>query len=292
MLHHQERFSGTIAKETMLRFVYQYRFYISLLTLILIPILTIDSTGRAPQNFQLIDHIVVGISAPIQSVLSWVLDSSFRACQRYLFLLGTYEANEKLTRKNQELVNEIKELRETSQENQRLRALLHFQEALHVKTIAARVIAKDFLSDFRLIRIRHENNSGIQRNMAVINQKGVIGRILKTSSVSSDVVTIMDMLSAVDVIVERSRVHGILEGLTEQMCELKYVVRTDDIVQGDNLITSGLGGIFPKGLQVGTVTEVNRKPFGMSQQVQVTPSVDFDQLEEVLVLLVAAEELS
>ncbi|MBI2711381.1 MAG: rod shape-determining protein MreC, partial [Bdellovibrio sp.] len=107
---------------------------------------------------------------------------------------------------------------------------------------------------------------------------------LRTTQNTSDVVTILDLLSAVDAIVERSRARGIVEGLTDDVCQLRYALRTDDIQPGDVLISSGLGGIFPKGVTVGTVSKVNRKPYGITQEVEVRPSVDFSKLEEVLVV--------
>jgi len=88
----------------------------------------------------------------------------------------------------------------------------------------------------------------------------------------------------VDIIVQRSRAQGILEGKMEEVCVLKYVKKGDDVQVGDKIITSGLGGIFPKGLMTGTVTGVERKRPGIFQYIEVTPMVDFSRLEEVLIL--------
>jgi rod shape-determining protein MreC len=107
---------------------------------------------------------------------------------------------------------------------------------------------------------------------------------LRTTPNTADVITVLDLLSAVDTINERSRARGVMEGLTDEVAVLRYTVRTDDIQPGDGLISSGLGGIFPKGVPVGTVSKVNRKQFGISQDVEVRPAVDFSKLEEVMVV--------
>jgi rod shape-determining protein MreC len=153
-----------------------------------------------------------------------------------------------------------------------------------VDSIVARVIAKDVSTEFRTLRINRGESSGIKKNMAVVTSEGIVGRILRTTPDTSDVVTTLDLNSAIDSINERSRARGVVEGLTEETCQLRFTLRTDDILPGDVLISSGLGGIFPKGVPVGTVSKVRRKPFGITQEVEVRPSVDFSKLEEVLVI--------
>ena len=148
----------------------------------------------------------------------------------------------------------------------------------------ARMIAKDVSTEFRAIRINRGKNNGIEPNMAVINAEGVVGRVLRVTDSTSDVVTILDPLSAIDAYIMRSRARGIVEGLTDSLCQLKFALRVDDIQPGDLLLSSGLGGNFPKGIPVGSIIKVTRKSFGVTQKVEVKPSVDFSKLEEVLVV--------
>ena len=101
----------------------------------------------------------------------------------------------------------------------------------------------------------------------------------------SVVITIMVDLSAVYAIVQRSRTHVVVEGFTSSRCILKYALRTDDIEVDDTIITSGLDGIYPKGLLIGNVVKVNKKSYGISQDVELKPSVNFSKLEEVLVIV-------
>ena len=268
----------------MFKYLKQYRFYITLFLFILIPVIAIDTSTRSPRDYKFYDKAIIALTSPLQAVVSWSLEKVISSFENYVYLWHTHQDNLMLIEENRKLLNSIANLREIQQENIRLQKLLKFEEQYNIQSIVARVIAKDVSSEFRSLRINRGESSGIKRNMAVVTQEGVVGRVLRTIAHTSDVVTILDLLSAVDTIVERSRARGVVEGLTDELCQLKYVLRTDDIVPGDILISSGLGGIFPKGVAVGTVSKVNRRPFGITQDVEVKPSVDFTKIEEVLVV--------
>jgi rod shape-determining protein MreC len=268
----------------MFKYLKEYRFYIVLFLFLLIPIVAIDTTTRASRDYRLYDRVILGITSPIQSAISWTLDQGVNGFQNYLYLWHTRQDNQVLLEENRKLLNLIASLRETQQENARLRKLLHFEEKFRIETVAARVIAKDTSTEFRALRLNRGERAGIHKDMAVVTNEGIVGRVLRTTPDTADVVTVLDLLSAVDSIVERSRARGVVEGMTDEVCQLRFVLRTDDIVPGDVLISSGLGGIFPKGLPVGVVSKVKRKPFGITQEVEVRPSVDFSKLEEVMVI--------
>jgi rod shape-determining protein MreC len=268
----------------MFKYIKEYRFYIILFMFVLIPVMLIDTSTRAPRDRRFYDRAIVAMTYPVQAAISWSLEHIASGFQNYLYLLHTRRDNQALLDENRKLLNEIASLRETQQENLRLRKLLHFEERIKFDSIVARVVARDVSTEFRAIRINRGESSGIRKNMAVVTNEGVVGRILRTTASTSDVVTIMDSNSAIDAIDERSRARGVVEGMTDETCQLRYVLRTDDIQPGDVMISSGLGGIIPKGIPVGVVSKVNRKPFGITQDVEIKPSVDFTRLEEVLVI--------
>jgi rod shape-determining protein MreC len=268
----------------MIKYLKQYRFYITLFLFILIPVTAIDTSTRAPRDYRFYDQVIVGLTSPVQALISWSLEQVVSSFENYIFLWHTHQDNLVLLEENRKLLNSIAGLRETEQENLRFRKLLQFEEKFHLRSITARVIATGVSSEFRSIRLNRGESAGVKRNMAVVTSEGIVGRILRTTRKTSDVVTLLDPLSAVDAIVERSRARGIVEGMTDDACKLKYALRTDDIQPGDVLISSGLGGIFPKGVVTGTVSKVDRKPYGITQEVEVRPSVDFTKLEEVLVV--------
>lgn len=268
----------------MLKLIKQYRFYLILLLFLLIPVLSIDSTNRTPREYRPYDRIALAITTPFEIAIHWTLDSMVTFYENYIALWKTRRENESLIHENRKLVNTILNLRELEQENIRLRSLFQFKESFRIETVMARMIAKDVSTEFRAIRINRGKDSGIQPNMAVMNAEGVVGRILRVDEHTSDVVTLLDPLSAIDAYIMRSRARGIVEGLTDSLCQLKFALRVDDIQPGDLLLSSGLGGNFPKGVPVGTIIKVTRKSFGITQKVEVKPSVDFSKLEEVLVV--------
>lgn len=268
----------------MLKLIKQYRFYLILLLFLLIPVLSIDSTNRTPREYRPYDRIALAITTPFEIAIHWTLDSMVTFYENYIALWKTRRENESLIHENRKLVNTILNLRELEQENIRLRSLFQFKESFRIETVMARMIAKDVSTEFRAIRINRGKDSGIQPNMAVMNAGGVVGRILRVDEHTSDVVTLLDPLSAIDAYIMRSRARGIVEGLTDSLCQLKFALRVDDIQPGDLLLSSGLGGNFPKGVLVGTIIKVTRKSFGITQKVEVKPSVDFSKLEEVLVV--------
>ena len=268
----------------MLKLIKQYRFYLILLLFLLLPILSIDSTNRTPRDYRLYDRVALAITTPFEIAIHWTLDSMVGFYENYIALWKTRGENESLIQENRKLVNTILNLRELEQENIRLRSLFQFKENYKISTVMARMIAKDVSTEFRAIRINRGKESGIQPNMAVMNAEGVVGRVLRVDDNTSDVVTLLDPLSAIDAYIMRSRARGIVEGLTDALCQLKFALRVDDIQPGDILLSSGLGGNFPKGVPVGTIIKVTRKSFGITQKVEVKPSVDFSKLEEVLVV--------
>jgi rod shape-determining protein MreC len=150
--------------------------------------------------------------------------------------------------------------------------------------IPAEVVGEDPSSWFRTIIINKGSEDQIARGMGVVTEEGIVGQVSKVSAKLAQVLLIVDYSSNVDTLLRRTRAKGILEGKAEGICQLKYLSRLEDVKVGDEVVTSGIGGIFPKGLVVGVVKSVEKKSYGMFQKVLVTPKVDFGKLEEVLVL--------
>ena len=192
-----------------------------------------------------------------------------------------------LDAENRRLRAELAALTEARQENRRLRALLDFAEETRLPTLAARVIAEDASSWFRTIEIDRGSADGIAEGQPVVNAAGLIGRVVRTSPHSARVLLITDASSAVAVLVQDQRIRGVCRGQGGTLA-LDFALVQEVIQVGDGVITSGLGGVFPKGLLVGYVSGVQREQFGLFQTIEVAPAVDFTRLEEVLVLLEGA----
>ena len=268
----------------MLKYIREYRFYITLFLFLLIPVIAIDTSSRSPRDYKAHDRAILWITYPVQLAVHWVLELGVDTYQGYIALWNTEKLNRELFEENRKLQFTVAQLREAQKENDRLKQILDFKEKNSLKTIVARVVAKDVSTEFRSLRINRGESSGVQKGMAVITHEGIVGRILRTTATTADIVTLLDLLSAVDAINERSRARGVVEGLTEDLCQLKFAMRTDDIKVGDLLLSSGLGGIYPKGIPVGVVSKVSKKTYGISQEVEVRPSVDFSKIEEVMII--------
>jgi rod shape-determining protein MreC len=175
-------------------------------------------------------------------------------------------------------------MREMVLSHERLRKLLQFRETLSSTLVAAEVVGRDPSSWFKSFTINKGEKDGVRKGMAVISPEGVIGQILKTAPSHSVVLLVTDYNSAIDSIIQRTRAKAIVEGGGENRCQLKYLLRTEDVVAGDRVVTSGLGGNFPKGLMIGEIRKVDKKGHGIFQYAELVPSVDFTRLEEVLII--------
>lgn len=216
------------------------------------------------------------------------ISSGIKAAQslgrHYLYLVNLSKENKELKRDIDQLRFEKNQLVEAALENKRLRDLLDFRGSLEGRAIPAEVVGEDPSSWFRTIIINKGSEDQIARGMGVVTKEGIVGQVSKVSAKLTQVLLIVDYSSNVDTLIRRTRAKGILEGKAEGICQLKYLPRLEDVKVGDEVVTSGIGGIFPKGLVVGVVKSVEKKSYGMFQKVLVTPKVDFGKLEEVLVL--------
>ncbi len=146
------------------------------------------------------------------------------------------------------------------------------------------------MSDHNTIQINKGTQNGLKAGQAVITVGGVVGYIFKPGTFTSQVLLITDRYSVVDGVIARSRARGIVEGKNSSTCALRYVEKSEDVMQGDLVVTSGLDNIFPKGFPVAKVETVENKSFSVSLKVELKPVVDPDKIEEVFVILNAANE--
>ena len=231
------------------------------------------------------DKLIIESFAHIQSNITSVHRGLFTFFEHYINNVNASKKNIEIKNKLIEIEKEVFDLQQISRENIRLKKLLEFGEEFKRKKILAQIVGRDASSDFKVLRINKGYQDGIRIQNTVITSEGIVGYIYRLTDHFSDVLTILDPNHRVDVLIERTRSHGILEGLFDWKCFMKYVMRTDRITLNDLVITSGLGNIYPKGLKVGKVSKVERESYGMTQYLEITPTVDFLKLEEVIVLV-------
>jgi rod shape-determining protein MreC len=182
-----------------------------------------------------------------------------------------------------ELEEQAVRLGELEGENVRLRDLLGFRERLAGEVLTAAVIGRDATGLARTLTIDRGERDGVVKGAAVLAPAGVVGQVFLASATAARVLLITDHNSGLDAVVQRTRARGIVEGTANDGCGLKFVKRTEDLQPGDVVVTSGIDGIFPRGLPIGRLTAVDKRGQGLFQYASVEPFVDFDRLEEVLV---------
>jgi rod shape-determining protein MreC len=250
--------------------------------------ISLQISGRYQGGF--LHNLILRIISPPQQALHWTIASIRTFFKNRILLIDLKEENLQLQEEVRRLRRENDELRESAQAVERLQRLLLFKERVPATMIPAEVIAYSPSAWFRTIVINKGLRDGVRQGMPVVTWEGVVGRVMRTSPGSSIILLVIDRNSSVDVLVQRTRTKGIVEGDGESRCQLRYVPRTADIQIGDRIITSSLGGVFPKGLSMGDVVRVAQKEYGLFQQVEVRPSADFLRLEEVMVILSTMEE--
>lgn len=245
-------------------------------------ILTAAAVGqiRSDPIGPLLLRLMRPLQVSIHATITWVGE-----VKEGLRTMGSLKLeNEKLRERIVELEAQRNKLVETEASNRRLQELLELRSHLPSGAVAAAVIANSASSWSRSFILDKGSRHGVRKGMGVVSPLGVLGQIVDVTPDSSKVLLIEDVYSGVDVVVQRSRARGIVSGSMEGGPVLKYVKRSEDIQRGDRLVTSGLDGVFPKGLMVGTVTEVRQKHFGLFQYVGVALAVDPFEVEEVLVV--------
>jgi rod shape-determining protein MreC len=221
---------------------------------------------------------------PLESVKNRSVGAIREGWNRYLFLVGLEAENRRLKRKNDQLSNQLIQYQEGYLEALRLRQLLNVGEHPRTTQVFAEVIDYERSSVFQSILISKGTAHGLSVGFPVLNDQGIVGRITECSWHVSRVMLIVDRSSNVSALLQGSRTHGILQGDGAAGCRLKYIPKTEEVSIGDAVISSGLGGIFPKGVILGVVASVDKREGAFFQRIDVQPSVDFGRLEEVLVL--------
>jgi rod shape-determining protein MreC len=205
----------------------------------------------------------------------------------YLNLIDIKTENRHLKVDISELKAQLGQMTELKLENQRLNKLLSFQQGAPMKLLAARVTGQDLLrvQDRHTIRIDRGIADGVAKGQAAITFEGAVGYVFNAEAHSSQILVLTDRYAVIDALVQRTRARGIVTGKAVDRCELKYLHRADDVLEGDVVVTSGLDSIFPKGFPIATVIAVEKKNYGITQKVDLRPIVDPSRLEEVFVVL-------
>lgn len=263
----------------------RYTLLIFIILLLLFALVLMSLRAKQRKGVEFFDALLMEVCSPFQKASTLVIKTVQGTFQQYIFLVNLEKENRELKKKIAELQEENHRVKEVTLANERLRQLLQFRGKDLPSMIGAEVIGQDPSSWFKSVTIDKGERDGVKKGMAVVSPAGVIGQVLKTAPHYATVLLITDYNSAIDSIVQRTRAKAIVEGKGENRCQLKYLLRAEEAAVGDVVVTSGLGGNFPKGLMVGEIKKVDKKGHGVFQYAELVPSVDMTQLEEVFVIV-------
>ena len=205
-----------------------------------------------------------------------------------LFRLGSViDENNRLKEEVEALTAEVAQLTGLESENARLFELLNLKKSVKGKTVAGKVVYRDAGNWLGTLVIDKGTDNGVQVGMAVINSMGIVGRVVTTSGSTASVLLANDPRNAIGAVTVRSRDFAIAEGVGDGtgVLKLKPLGDAPDLLPGDLVISSGLGGVYPAGHIIGEIVDVDEGAYGIAKSAYVRSSVDFNRIEEVLVLL-------
>lgn len=272
----------------MSKFFKSKLFIILVIITVIVASLMMISTAIGTPNF--ITNAVEVVITPVNRVLYSVagsIDNMFTsASQAGEYRVMYEEAQSKIT----ELENQVREIDELRTENDRLRAILGFQEYnRQFETVAGQIVAKEPGNMYSDLKVNRGKNNGISKDDVVITDKGLVGYVSEVGDTWCNVRTVIDPSSSVGCIAGRTGDRAIVEGSTELVdsgcCNMLYLAKDASVTIGDSVETSGLGSIYPEGIMIGKITKITPDVQGLYNQATVEASVDFDKIREVLIIV-------
>jgi rod shape-determining protein MreC len=224
------------------------------------------------------------VISPFIKVTSATIRGVTGTWRDYVDLRALREENKRLQLETTTLKRRLEQLQDQALETQRLERLLAMRQASRAEFLTARVVGKDATNWFKTILLDRGSLEGIRRNQSVLAPDGLVGRVVEVTLSSARVQLLTDPVSAVGGLIQRTRVTGIVSGNLGAGARVRYLPLMADVAVGDEVLTSGMGGVFPKGILIGRITSVERKSGALFQEATLQSAVDLSRLEEVLIL--------
>lgn len=260
---------------------------IAVVAVLLLLLLAALTSGSRTMSF--LESTVGVVVQPVQSFASRASDAIISFVENLLNTTDADVENQKLKIQVKQLEQSLSEMQSIKAENDRLKALVDFAETTPDLTYATgTVIGRSPGIWYDTFTINVGRSSGVEKGMPVVNASGLVGHVTEVAATWSKVTALIDSSMSVSVMVERTRDSGMVQGLLEagsesDKLELYYLPADSDLTPGDKIVTSGIGGLYPKGILVGTVLSVSRSG-NSSRNAVVQPAVDFRHLEEMMVV--------
>lgn len=270
----------------MRRFLAGYRLPILFGVLVILALVSIvrDREVEHKHEQSSAAHLLFDLVIPLQGVLTKPVRAVADIWDDYVALVGIKEENDRLKRELAEVKDHSLQYREALVASSNLHRLVEMRRGFEAPLLPAAVVGHSLSPWFRSVLIERGTGSDVRSGMSVLGDGGLVGLVTASSAHASRAMLLLDRQSAVAGMVQRSRARGIVRGLGSGKLEFALMVRDDDIVNGDLIVTSGLDGIHPKALQIGMVVSVHQDQDTLVHVAMLKPSVDFGRLEQVFVL--------
>jgi rod shape-determining protein MreC len=227
--------------------------------------------------------VVMDVAAPVQKAVAMPFEAIRGAWNRYVAVLDAERENEALHSEIAMLGEENLQLREALVASGRLQRIAEMRERYQI--LHAELVGVDTSPWFRSVLVDRGRDGGVRSGMPVISEQGLVGLVTATSRSSAKAMLVLDRQTAIDGVIQRSRSRGIVRGRGSDELEFEFVERDSDVQLNDLVITSGLGGVYPKALHIGMITEISDPDAKLLQTATIRPAVDFGRLEQVIVML-------
>lgn len=229
--------------------------------------------------------VLIELVVPVQKAVLFPVEATRDLWSRYVALVGLRAENERLRTRLAELEEQNLQYAEAIVASGHLQRIAEMREDFGVALQPAQVVGHDVSPWFRSILIDRGSSHEVRSGMPVVTDRGLVGLVTATGAHAGRVMLLLDRQSAVDGMIQRSRARGIVRGTGTGALELTFMVRGDDVQPGDEVVTSGVGGVHPKGLRIGRVSEVHADASSLLHTASVQPAADFGRLEQVFVML-------
>ncbi|MBZ5514869.1 MAG: rod shape-determining protein MreC [Acidobacteriia bacterium] len=270
------------APEKVQAFVSRHRAFFLLLALMVAQILLLSAQITRNHKARLIQVWAVAVMDPFERAFHGALDGTTGAVRTYRDLWAAQQENRELRVRLTAAQREIQDLTEQAAEARRLRTLLKFKERLPFPTLAAEVIGASPGEASKTIYIDKGSDAGLTTDLGVFTPEGIVGKTIAVFPHTAQVLLITDPSSGAAAALEKSRVQGIVKGAAVNACQLYYVMNEATVEVAEHVLTSGLDQIYPKGLPIGTVSEVREG--NIYKTIIIKPAASLDSLESVLVV--------
>ena len=255
------------------------------ITIIILILIVIFSNGE--KNSSLLENVASNLVMPIQNGLTYLKNKISGNNTFFTDINNIEQENEELKARNSELEKSLRELENIKAENETLKEYLNLTEKYgEYKTIPGYVINKDISNYSKTIVINIGTDDGVKENMTVIADEGLVGHVVSVTNNTAKVQTIVDTASSVSAVMSSNDESIICKGTLDSNSLLRamYIPTDANVVQGDSVETSGLGGIYPKGIHIGTISKINNTQNITDRYATIDTAVDFDKIDTVLVV--------